>query len=148
MPKMPVLQRDIVPFIENVSLDNACKAWHFDPGPNSLLIRIIDPDMEFGQVKYPFKETAKFKFLDIEDDDVGDKITELDAQCIVRRLIHARNNHMNVIVHCVAGVCRSGAVAEFAIAALGFQDTERYRQPNLRVKRMLFEAFERIKSEV
>lgn len=136
-----------MPFIENVSLDDARKAWHFDPGPNSLLIRIVDPDMEFGQVKFPFKETAKFKFLDVEDHDVGDKITEDDAEHIVRRLIRARNNHMNVIVHCVAGICRSGAVAEFAIAALGFQDTEKYRQPNLRVKRMLFEAFERIQND-
>ena len=140
-----------MPFIENVSLDDARKAWHFDPGPNSLLIRIVDPDMEFGQVKFPFKETAKFKFLDVEDEcGTPDhlKITEDDADQIVRRLVHARDNHMNVIVHCVAGVCRSGAVVEFAVAALGFQDTEKYRQPNLRVKRMLFEAFERIKSEV
>lgn len=140
-----------MPFIENVSLDDARKACHFDPGPNSLLIRIIDPDMEFGQVKFPFKETTKFKFLDSEDGDgipEHFKINESEAEHIVERLIHARDNKMNVIVHCVAGVCRSGAVVEFAVAALGFQDTEKYRQPNLRVKRMLFEAFERITKNV
>jgi hypothetical protein len=40
---------------------------------------------------------------------------------------------MNVIVHCVAGVCRSGAVCEVGVM-LGFDDTEAFRSPNLLVK--------------
>jgi hypothetical protein len=40
---------------------------------------------------------------------------------------------MNVIVHCHAGVCRSGAVCEVGVM-LGFNDTEVFRSPNLLVK--------------
>jgi hypothetical protein len=40
---------------------------------------------------------------------------------------------MDVVVHCVAGVCRSGAVAEVGVM-LGFDDTEVFRSPNLLVK--------------
>jgi hypothetical protein len=40
---------------------------------------------------------------------------------------------MNVIVHCVAGVCRSGAVCEIGVM-MGFDDTEAFRSPNLLVK--------------
>ena len=40
---------------------------------------------------------------------------------------------MNVIVHCTAGICRSGAVTEIGVQ-MGFDDVGRYRQPNLLVK--------------
>ena len=46
---------------------------------------------------------------------------------------------MNVVVHCHAGVCRSGAVAEVGIA-MGFQDTGVFRAPNLMVKHKLLNA--------
>ena len=42
----------------------------------------------------------------------------------------------NVLVHCHAGICRSGAVVEVG-SMIGFTPTERYRQPNLRVKRKM-----------
>ena len=51
-------------------------------------------------------------------------------------LKHALTNHMNVVVHCYAGICRSGAVAEVGVM-MGFQDCERSRIPNLRVKQKL-----------
>jgi protein tyrosine phosphatase len=38
-----------------------------------------------------------------------------------------------VIVHCVAGVCRSGAVCEVGVI-MGFDDTEVFRSPNMLVK--------------
>jgi predicted protein tyrosine phosphatase len=43
---------------------------------------------------------------------------------------------MNVVVHCMAGICRSGAVVEVGVM-MGFNDCEKYRQPNLRVKHKL-----------
>ena len=46
---------------------------------------------------------------------------------------HALANRMNVVVHCHAGVCRSGAVCEIGVM-LGFDDTEAFRSPNLLVK--------------
>jgi hypothetical protein len=40
---------------------------------------------------------------------------------------------MNVVVYCVAGVCRSGAVCEVGVM-MGFDDCEGFRSPNLLVK--------------
>jgi hypothetical protein len=40
---------------------------------------------------------------------------------------------MNVVVHCHAGICRSGAVCELGVM-MGFNDCERFRMPNLLVK--------------
>ena len=58
---------------------------------------------------------------------------------LVRLLQHASANRMNVIVHCVAGVCRSGAVCEVGVM-LGFDDTEAFRSPNLLVKHRMMKA--------
>jgi hypothetical protein len=46
---------------------------------------------------------------------------------------------MNVVVHCHAGVCRSGAVCEIGVM-LGFVDTEVFRAPNLLVKHRMMKA--------
>ena len=46
---------------------------------------------------------------------------------------------MNVIGHCHAGVCRSGAVCEIGVM-LGFDDTEAFRSPNLLVKHRMMRA--------
>jgi len=45
--------------------------------------------------------------------------------------------------HCVAGVCRSGAVAEVG-TMLGFTDTETFRIPNVMVKRKLIQQLESV----
>jgi hypothetical protein len=44
-----------------------------------------------------------------------------------------------VIVHCVAGVCRSGAVCEVGVI-MGFDDTEVFRSPNLLVKHKMMKV--------
>lgn len=107
-------------------------------GPRNLLIQIVDPDMVFPIPKDSFLEVHQFKFLDIEDEDEF-AITQNQANFIVDILKHALENRMNVIVHCVAGVCRSGAVCEVGVM-MGFDDTERYRQPNLLVKRKMMHS--------
>jgi protein tyrosine phosphatase len=56
--------------------------------------------------------------------------------CLAKILLEAKRDRSNVIVHCHAGVCRSGAVAQAGID-IGFQDTEVFRSPNLRVKKMV-----------
>jgi predicted protein tyrosine phosphatase len=123
-------------WIQNVSKDDVVKAWHYDPGPNSMLISIVDPDMENPSAKFSFNERHNFKFLDVEDEQKH-AINEQIAEKIAALLYRAKKNHTNVVVHCVAGICRSGAVVEAGIA-LGFQDTGTTRIPNTRVKHMLF----------
>ena len=129
-----------MPWIQNVALSDIKKGFHINPGNNAMLIQILDPDLEFPPSLYQFRETHQFKFLDIEKNDpcINENWRCSDAQAaeLVRLLQHALDNRMNVIVHCVAGVCRSGAVCEVGVM-LGFDDTEAFRSPNLLVKHLM-----------
>lgn len=129
-------------WIQNVALADIPKGNHIFVGENSMLIQIVDPAMEFPSPAYKFKEVHQFEFLDLERDDPwGEefKITDEQAKSLVTLLQHAYEQHMDVIVHCVAGVCRSGAVAEVGIM-MGFQDTESFRSPNLLVKHKMMKV--------
>jgi len=126
-----------MPWIQNVSLSDVRKGHHIRVGENAMLIQIVDPDMEHPEPMHRFKETHQFKFLDLEQSDecINDKwkVQDEQAEQLVELLQHAKEQHMDVVVHCVAGVCRSGAVAEVGVM-LGFDDAEAFRSPNLLVK--------------
>jgi len=131
------------PWIENISLDDVRKGYHFDPGINSMLIQIVDPGTEFPTPRYEFRKTRQFYFLDVEDNEKDGvlyscAITNEDAKGIASALQEAWNEGMNVVVHCHMGVARSGAVAEVGVM-MGFRDTEKFRVPNLMVKKKLME---------
>lgn len=89
-----------------------------------------------------------FEFLDVEDDDDEElsphfdyeaKISDDQAKEIVRLLQHALDNSMNVVVHCHAGICRSGAVVEVG-TMMGFTPINRFRLPNMRVKHKMMQV--------
>jgi predicted protein tyrosine phosphatase len=123
-------------WIENVSMSDIHLGHHSDLGENTMLIRIQDPATEFKSTKYTFKEEHRFEFLDAEDEDGfpdETKISDQQAAELVALLNRALATNMNVMVHCHAGICRSGAVTEVG-TMIGFTATERFRQPNLRVK--------------
>jgi len=108
-----------------------------------MLIQIADPASWFPTPKHKFKEVHRFEFLDVEEKD---KVLEEEMKCsheqaaeLVRLLQHALDNRMDVIVHCFAGICRSGAVCEVGVM-MGFQDTERFRSPNLLVKHRMMKV--------
>ena len=129
-------------WIENISMSDAHLGRHYDVGPNSLLIRIQDPATEFKPTKFQFKNVHEFEFLDAEDaDDFPDecKISDEQAKSLVVLLQQALLNYSNVVVHCHAGICRSGAVVEVA-TMMGFTATERFRMPNLRVKHKMMKV--------
>jgi rhodanese-related sulfurtransferase len=78
--------------------------------------------------------------------EANDQVLDEEMRCsqeqaneLVRLLQHALDNRMNVVVHCTAGVCRSGAVAEVGVM-MGFDDCERFRSPNLLVKHRMMKA--------
>jgi predicted protein tyrosine phosphatase len=128
-----------MPWIENVAAADIPTGFHHDVGPNSMLISICDPLGWRPDAKQQFKERHDFEFLDAEDEDrepEESKITDSQAEQIVELLQRALENRMNVVVHCTAGICRSGAVVEVGVM-MGFNDCEKYRQPNLRVKHKL-----------
>jgi predicted protein tyrosine phosphatase len=132
-----------MPWIENVAATDVPMRFHHDAGPNSMLIQIMDPAPTWWPAPaHEFKEVHRFEFMDVERDDKWPdeaKITQPQAEEIVRLLQHALDNRMNVVVHCMAGLCRSGAVAEVGVM-MGFEDTERFRSPNLLVKHSLMKA--------
>ena len=132
----------MIRWIENVARDDIKNGWHSDLGPNCVLIQIADPAGTFPTPKKEFRKIYQFEFLDVEDkDDFPEeaKISDEDAAALVSILKEALDNGRNVIVHCHAGICRSGAVVEVA-TMMGFTATERFRQPNLRVKHKMMKA--------
>ena len=132
-----------MPWIENVAASDIPIKFHHDAGPNSMLISIVDPASWRPSPAHTFKEIHNFEFLDVEKDD---KVLDEAMECseeqaaeLVRLLQHALDNRMNVVVHCFAGVCRSGAVCEVGVM-MGFEDTGRFRSPNLLVKHRMMKA--------
>jgi len=132
-----------MPWIQNVARSDISQGFHIDPGPNAMLIQIVDPPGDFPTPKYTFKEVHQFEFLDVEErdpvDDEAMRCSPEQAAELARLLQHALDNRMNVIVHCHAGVCRSGAVCEVGVI-MGFDDTEAFRAPNLLVKHRMMRA--------
>lgn len=132
-----------MPWIQNVSMDAVKKGSHIAPGENAMLIQITDPDFGFPEPKYQFKEVHQFEFLDIEEKDFAleesMRCSQEQANELVRLLQHAMDNRMNVIVHCHAGICRSGAVCEVGVM-MGFDDAESFRSPNLLVKHRMMKS--------
>jgi hypothetical protein len=126
-----------MPWIENVAASDIPIGFHHDCGPNAMLISITDPAGWKPEAKHQFKERHNFEFLDIELNDFAldeaMRCSQEQANELVRLLQHALENRMNVVVHCTAGICRSGAVCEVGVM-MGFDDTEVFRSPNLLVK--------------
>lgn len=128
-------------WIENIPMIAVPCGNHFAAGENSMLIQILDPGVfEWPKPKHNFKEIHQFEFLDVGDDGDDDLLdfgcTEEQAVALVELLKHAYENRMHVVVHCHAGICRSGAVVEVA-EMMGFTPVERHRLPNSRVKRLM-----------
>lgn len=140
-----------MPWIQNVSMSDIRSARHFEAGENSMLIQIVDPGYAFPHPLKDFKEVHQFEFLDVEADGLTNNgegewsnvsefaVTESQAAELVRLLQHALDKRMNVVVHCHAGVCRSGAVCEVGVM-MGFNDTEVFRSPNLLVKHLMMKT--------
>lgn len=129
-------------FIQNVSKDAVRQGHHFDPGFNSLLICINDPGSKWVVPRFPFLQIERFEFLDVEDVDTWcdpELMPQPEhAKRLVEVLQRALQNHQNVVVHCTAGICRSGAVVEVG-TMMGFDDTETWRSPNLRLKHLMMQ---------
>lgn len=135
-----------MPFIQNVSKFNIMAGVHTNAGPNAVLIQIADNVLSFPKPNNKFAAVHQFDFLDVDDVDIsrdnaiGDfAITDHQASTIVEILRKAMADGANVIVHCNAGLCRSGAVAEVGVI-LGFADTHATRLPNMLVKKKLMQV--------
>lgn len=129
-----------MPNIINISYITAVNGDypHTDP---SILIQITDPGTEAPPTAREYADKFQFRFHDAEDQNGAGEfpfvptllISDAQAKQIVKILQDALANDFNVVVHCHAGLCRSGAVAEVGVM-MGFKDTGRIRIPNRLVK--------------
>ena len=130
-------------WIQNVALRDIPEGRYLGDGRDTILIQIVDPASTFPVPKHKFDAYHQFEFLDLEDRDEcieeGFKITDDQAEMLVVILQEALELKKNVVVHCHAGICRSGAVAEVGIM-MGFEDTRAFRAPNLRVKHKMMKV--------
>ena len=131
-----------MPFIENISKQDCELGLHFDPTQvKTVCIQISDYEDDFCVPKYKeaFKAIYQFKFDDTEDVFDLNCITDLQAKQIADILSECLKQGVNVVVHCHAGICRSGAVVACA-EELGFDKCEKYKLPNALVKRKVMQA--------
>ena len=129
--------------IENIGYSDCLEGNHIISADNAVLIQIVDPDMDFPKPKYTFDFVYYFKFLDIEGKDAESfpkyAITDRQALTIVEALKTAIVLKQDVVVHCVMGVCRSGAVVSIG-EILGFEPVRVPYAPNLLVKHKMLKA--------
>lgn len=83
-----------------------------------------------------FARVFEFEFNDAEDESGMDEKQALEVATILSKALGAG---ANILAHCSAGVCRSGAICEVGVA-MGFEDLQGPRSPNLRAKRLLMKA--------
>lgn len=115
------------------------------PPEKTVLIRIGDPCFDFA---YPqgispliWAGVYTFEFLDIDERDHDFAFREDQAVEIVNILNNAAASRHHVVVHCYAGIARSGAVVEYLVRHMGYEDVEGvYRNPNILVLNSLEKA--------
>lgn len=129
-----------MPYIENVPQNAIMTGRHvLNPEHNpTILIQIGDTGMPFVTPRYDsyFLVKYQFNFLDISNPLLPEEygvITQDQADNLVKILDFALKNKYNVLVHCTAGICRSGAVTEVGVI-MGFQAVHENRLPNVEVK--------------
>ena len=79
------------------------------------------------------------EYLILYDEDNPEAITDFQAQELAEVLRNAYSKGYNVVCHCYAGLCRSGAVVEAGVF-IGFNPPDKVRLPNDLVLKKLYKA--------
>ena len=129
-------------WIQNVSMSDIVKGNHrHDDLDHTVLIQIQDfGSWQFARPQHQekFHKIHQFCFEDCEV-EYQSSIQDEQAAELAKILQEALTNGHNVLVHCHAGICRSGAVAEVG-TIIGFDEPDRDRIPNLLVKHKMLKA--------
>lgn len=128
--------------VENVSQQDIIEGKHLCPSSNKVhLIQICNEESEHVEPKYwkLFKSIRQYKFNDTEDCFDIDCITDVQAKNIAQSLKDILSREEDLVVHCNAGICRSGAVVACA-EELGFEKCCNFKLPNSLVKRKIMQA--------
>lgn len=125
-------------YIENCPQIAVERGTHQLPSHHSILVQITDPGSDFVTPKFDdYAAIHRFKFYDVTEPlycrGLIEPITQDQADELVEILLNAMECRYNVIVHCAAGICRSGAVTEVG-EIIGFVPVHNNRVPNVEVK--------------
>lgn len=119
-------------FAQNVSKKRIISGNHKDPSLEPcVLVQISDAATYPPQAAYDsvFVKKIHLDFEDAQTEDEGG-ITQKQVEDLVDFLVQAKESSQSIVAHCVAGISRSGAVVEFAVKHLGYQEPEETREPN------------------
>lgn len=135
-----------MPWIQHYSQHDVENGFHPRTGDNTILIQIKDYAEVYALNSEPFIKPAaefvrtyRFLFDDTEDEKDPNGITDHAAKLLGMILRSSYAEGLNVMAHCVAGLCRSAAVA-VAGYQIGFDLEDKIRMPNTLVKKKIFQA--------
>ncbi len=119
-------------WIANFSLDEVKNGNHIILNNDAILIQICDPKTNFPISPYEnsFVKVFKFSFLDTNFSVEPRAINDYQAEKIAEALNFAKKNNLNIIVHCHAGISRSGAIVEVG-TLIGFEILKNHKQPRI-----------------
>ena len=129
-----------MPYVQNVSFDDVKKLIIHNDCSNTFLISITDNDMPYPtHLGFDFGLAVYYQFLDVDGPEYKQAISDAQARGIVQWLEFAKRHNKDVLVHCMMGVNRSGAVREVA-EILGFEVIGQKQGYNAYVKTKLIQA--------
>lgn len=127
-------------YVQNVSFDDVKKLKYNNDCSNTLLISITDNDMQYPvDLGKGFWSAVYYQFLDVDGPQYKQGISEAQAKGIIEWLKFAQRHNKDILVHCMMGVNRSGAVREVA-EILGFKVIGQKQGYNAYVKTKLIQA--------
>lgn len=133
-----------MPKIENCSRADIKNGTHGKVTPNTILIQISDVGYEQPKPLMYFRRSFPFWFDDVNENETN-FLNDTSSIVIAKLLRSAYKNDYDIIVHCHAGLCRSGAVVEAALH-IGFNPVvSRYRYPNSDITVKLLKTLETIR---
>lgn len=129
-----------MPWIANVG---EAHAEMFTPDDNTVVISITEPKRKARLSG--FKDMLRLEFQDYDSSRKHPEDAVLFTPTLAARIVRFarkhRDNNSNILVHCAAGISRSGAVAEALLEAFPeYEDKGWPRFPNGMVKSMMKRA--------
>lgn len=129
-----------MPWIANVGESHA---EMYEPDDNTVVISITEPNRKARL--NGFKDMLRLEFQDYDHNRNHPEDAVLFTPTLAARIVRFarkhRDNESNILIHCAAGISRSGAVAEALLEAFPeYEDKGLKRYPNNMVKTMMKRA--------
>jgi predicted protein tyrosine phosphatase len=115
-----------LPTIRSVSFVSRAVACDLSPGPRQAVISITEPGSGPAPLRPGWAAILRLSFHDVDRNVEGyDPFSEEMAQVVLEWLDAVEDEVDAVVVHCVAGISRSAAVARFIAERYAIADFPR-----------------------